>query len=73
MIEVVLKKHRKVIEKKVYSDAQFLHQVKYRLLPGEKGQGIWAELLLDKALVVEKRSRHLVRIADGVLVLRYIG
>ena len=73
MIEVTLRKKRKVVHKALYSDAQFLHQIRYRLLPGEKGQGIWADLLLDKSSLEKDRKRHLVRIPEGVLVLRYIG
>ena len=73
MIEVMIRKNRKVVHRKIYSDVQFLHQVRYRLIPGEKGRGIWADLLLDKSSLEKDRKRHLVRIPEGVLVLRYIG
>lgn len=73
MIEVMLKRHGKVILHEICSDVQFLHRFRYRLLPGEKGQGIWSDLLLDRSLLEKDRKRHLVRIPEGVLVLRYVG
>ena len=73
MIEVMLKKHGKVILHEICSDVQFLHQIRYRLLPGEKGKGIWTKLLLDHDIPKEKRKYYIYTLKDGsIMACRYV-
>lgn len=73
MIEVMLKKHGKVILHEICSDVQFLHRFRYRYLPGKTGNGVWSELLLDKTIPEEERKCHCIKIPEGILKLWYVG